>query len=535
MSAAPRGDLAPGARGGGRGAPRAIGASIGLAALLAAAVAPATEPLSAASAAPEARLDPDSVGIPSFGVVFEGGSESRKLTGRAALRYGAFALDATLSGADVDSAGRSRVFGSLDPSPTGALTIGLTWTSFRVHDYDAVFDQLERLCEEEEAVLAAKAKAALAEDEGVAKATEARAAREAEERAALDHGAAEARALDEARGRASAAGDASKAAWERARQAALAVENLAKEEKKPRARGPVAEAARRRAAELDEVRAKAATLALEAQVAADEALRAAGEVARLEARVEIARRDAASAASAKRAADEALSGEQRRAGEPFRFGACAASKLSPERRARIDWPFAPTSLVALRASVGTQAVDFYDAATGEKRTDDAHPFKLSLGLGSFLTPTALVATTPSYGRARVAGPESLVCEPSEPTAPAGEPVYACSDLSVGEPVSSSTTAIRLEYRQYLVRGLSTSPSFTYAWSGSEEAPFAPSRGAWQLDLPAYLRLGGDDGVDKSFVVGAAFAHKATWGRADGNQSANDVTLFLGGALDAGRL
>lgn len=113
------------------------------------------------------------------------------------------------------------------------------------------------------------------------------------------------------------------------------------------------------------------------------------------------------------------------------------------------------------------------------------------------------------------------------------PAYACAEASVGEPTWKQTTSLRFELRHYLVKGVSWNPSFTYAWSGAEVGFFQQKAGVAQLDVPVYVQVGWEK--DKALVLGAAFTHKQTWGLGDKNQSDDDLSLFLGGAFELGKL
>lgn len=505
---------------------------------LAPAVAAASDAVPSDSAAGEARLDPDSVGVPGFGVVFEGGAEEQRVSGRAALRYGAFALDGTLSGANVDTTtGRSVLFDSLDARPKGRVALGLTWTSFAIHDYADVLDQVEKLCEEQAAEEARAAEASLAEDEAYAEAKKNADAR----------GLAGAEATKRAQDLAMALAAATTAVGEADRQEAEAV---------TRAKGALAEVERRSvevgalAGAKDKERTKAladaeralaaaraavAVATLDVTLAAERATRARLDVALAEARATEAARTLEFAKSAAESADLALEAERRRVLD-VRPSGCAASTLTPEREARVVWPFHPTYIAALRGAVSSMRTEFFDPVTATKARESSHPWKMSVGVGTFLVPTMLLAATLSYGRTRVIGDASLLCEelPVETRVDGAGPFTTCGDITLGQPLWTQSTALRFEHRQYLTTGLSTNPSFTYSWSGEETGPFAPSQGAYRFEVPVYLRASLGAADDKALVVGAAYAHEGTWG-APQNETRDDVTLFFGGGFDIGAL
>jgi hypothetical protein len=500
--------------------------------------AEANEPIAADSAQGEARLDPDSVGVPGFGVVFEAGAEEQRITGRAALRYGAFALDATLSGANVDATtGRSVLFESLDSRPEGSLAAGLTWTSFSIRDFTTVLDQVETLCEEQATEQARAAEASLAEDEGYleakgrlderVRAQAAATARAQELFVALSAGTAAVTDADRRELEAQTRVKATLTEVER-RAAELAAAASAKDKERSKA---LAEAQRA----VEAARAQVTLASLEATAAGERATRARVDAALAEARATEVARTLEQATAATAAAEAAVTAERRRVLDVQPSG-CAASTLSPEREARVVWPFHPTYIATLRGAASSQRTEFFEPATGMRAREASHPWKMSLGVGTFLVPTMLLAASLSYGRVRVVGDASQLCEalPVERRVDAGLPYYTCGDITLGLPTWSQSTAVRVEHRQYITTGLSTNPSFTYSWSGEEKAPFAPEQGAYRLEVPVYLRasLGASD--DKAVVVGAAYTHEGTWG-APQNETRDDVTLFFGGGFDLGKL
>lgn len=518
---------------------RRLGLSILLlATLLAPTRASATEPIATDSAQGEARLDPDSVGVPGFGVVVEAGSEEQRITGRAALRYGAFALDATLSGANVDATtGRSVLFESLDSRPEGSLAAGLTWTSFSIHDYSTVLDQVEKLCEEQAMEQARAAEASLAEDEGYleaktrlderSRAQAAATARAQELFVALSAGTAAVTEADRREGEAQARVKTALADVER-RSAELAAAGAAKEKERSKA---LADAQRA----LEAARAEVTLASLEATAAGERATRARVDAALAEARATEVAHTLEQATAAVAAAEAAVQAERRRVLD-VHPSSCAASTLTPEREARVVWPFHPTYIATLRGAVSSQRTEFFDPETGTRAREASHPWKMSLGVGTFLVPTMLVAASLSYGRVRVVGDASQLCQalPVERRVDAALPYYTCGDTTLGVPTWSQSTAVRLEHRQYLTTGLSMNPSFTYSWSGEEKAPFAPGQGAYRLEVPVYLRASLGASEEKAVVIGAAYTHEATWG-APQKETRDDVTLFFGGGFDIGKL
>ncbi len=493
-----------------------------------------TTPIANDSAQGEARLDPDSIGVPGFGVVVEGAAEAQIVTGRVALRYGQFALDATLSGGSRDTAtGRSQLFDALDTRPSGAVTVGVTWSSFRIRDYDAVFDQIEKLCLEQAAEDEAKLRQALSDDDDYVAAQERVSARTAEKTAAEGRYAGLAQALGEAIKAvddARRAEDAALAKAEKARQTVREAANARVEGKTEKERASDEALRRTRVADA-QLDLDAATL--EATLTAQHTTAARVDAALAEARAVEAKRAMDLAESAAKESEAALDAERRRvtAAHPT---VCAQSTLSETRRGRVVWPFHPTYIAAVRAGVSNKETAFFDPETTVKSRETAHPWKVSAGAGVFLRPTLLVATSLSYARSRVGGSDVSLCEEQPVGTETRVPYYACQDITVDVPTWSQSTALRFEARQYLTSELSMNPSFTYAWTGTETAPFAPPQGAWVLEVPLYVKasFGAED--DKAIVIGASYSHGSTWGLSE-NETRDNVALFLGGGFDIGRL
>lgn len=462
--------------------------SAALSACLAASSAAGAEDMRS-TAGLEVRNDPQSMGVPLAGIVFDGGSKEQRITGRGVLRVGNFALDLSLSGASVDKATqRSALWSSAARGAGGSVSLGITWSNFSIRNYASVFDQLEQtLCPQQEKLNAARAQAALAEDD--------------EYKAAV----------------------------------ALAEKRVELKQK--------AEAlAKQKRAEAIEARARADKLASAKEAGNLELARLAASHA--EAFADLAAERAAEAAVAAETAQKAAKKEEARVTKPFKR-VCSNDRLDPSLERRINWPFKPAFITRIQGAVESKSTDYLDAGDGTKKTDVVHPWNVSLGVGVFFTQNTLVAASMGYRRARSASDGVSVCQNQTiGGATKNPPVYTCEDLVVGAPGWKQTTTLRAELRQYLAANVSTNPWFSYTWSGTEMGLFAPRQGAWQFEIPVYVQVptfaarkdekpGEKKEESPAFIAGVAFTHKQTWGLGDKNENSDTFSVFLGGSFDMG--
>ena len=449
------------------------------------------------------RLNPNTPGIPAWGVAFEAGKDTKQLSGRGAVHHGQFSLDFQLTGADVNkTTGRSDILNSLAAAKGGTFGAGITWHSFDLSD-SSLPERVQKLCEEQTKGRESKARAAYELTDEYKKL---QAETKVETSATL------------------AAATAAESLTDALTALEMATKQFEEAEKY-----------------LKEIASHVVTSdALQIEVARKEyetkrlgVLIASGKLSVAATRADVTDRDARAASAERKDVEQTAKKKEEEITKVSGAKCDSDGDLDRDAQARLRWDGGLGVVLSLKGQLGTQSTDYFDAGDGKTKTDTQRPTSMSFGIGMYATPLVFPAVTLGYRRDRSTGPTGQVCFPSAiggvQTTPA---TYTCSDTSIGVPAWKRTTSLRVEVRHYLGSGVAWDPSVLVVWSGPESGLFEQKQGMWQLEAPVYYQVTSSNG---GLALGLSYLHRQTWGLGSANVNDDGLVLFLAAGFDIGKV